>query len=404
MKSAAKKWKGAGSFGGLLPGIMMVFAAMMVVGAMATGTVYGRADNFTDIFYTNSFRGAFEWIQKLDWVGMIVQCVISCFSLFGVALLVIRIMTSMLFLSAKGMWEEVHDLKSSGESAEKDFLGMFGMAKTWASGKSGTGLDAIIGAVLMILPDVKRYSDFGEKAGGDFSEDITISQYMLKIALPTVMTVFFFAMGFNGTLFQALAVTVDAMGTLADKAISVNYAGFVDDLVNSQNGYKFYFDADGTQFGKFKQSVAKDLYGRVVKLTRGANPDQLYKLGEKVEAFVNEQFSATSSLDGALGIDAKVKSGLDDTNVGDDFVRYIEFEVVVSGNQTQSNAKISQPLSEWFTYAGFSDQKDTARVQYGHIILRQSSTYNGAYFNTGSVQRNPSPGTPNLTTPDAEEE
>ena len=178
-----KTIKRKSNLSGFFPGMLMVLAAIVVVGAIAGGTVQGRADNFTDIFYTNSFRGAFEWIKKLDWVGMIVQAVISVFSLFGVALLTIRIMTSMLFLSAKGMWEEVHDLKSGGETMEKDLFGMGGMLKSWTSGKAGTGLDAIVGAVLLLLPDVKRYSDFGEKAGGDFSDDITITQYILKIAL-----------------------------------------------------------------------------------------------------------------------------------------------------------------------------------------------------------------------------
>lgn len=397
---------------GMLPGILMVFAAMMVVGAMATGTVYGKADNFTDIFYTNSFRGAFEWIEKLDWVGMLVQIVISTFSLFGVALLTIRIMTSMLFLSAKGMWEEVHDLKSSGESAEKDFLGMFGMAKTWASGKSGTGLDAIVGAVLMILPDVKRYSDFGEKAGGDFSDDMTISQYMLKIALPTVMTVFFFAMGFNGTLFQALAVTVDAMGTLADRAISVNYAGIVDDLVNSQNGYKFYYDADGSSFGKMKQSMAKDLYGNIISLTRDATPDQLYRIGQWVEGQIDSNFADPSTLAIARGADENIKNGLQGENA-DGFVRYVEFDVVVSGNanmadgSTYALGKVSDMLA---SEAGFVIDENVARDQYMYIKLQQSSTYNGAYWNVGQVQGNNTNngqysggnGGGNVTTPDQE--
>ena len=55
-----------------------------------------HADNFTDIFYTQSFRGAFAWMEKLDWVGMILQAVISVFSIVGVSLVCIRIMTSIL--------------------------------------------------------------------------------------------------------------------------------------------------------------------------------------------------------------------------------------------------------------------------------------------------------------------
>ena len=72
MNSTCVKRREGLSFHGMLPGIVVAIATMLFIGAMATGTVYGKADNFTDIFYTNSFRGAFEWVQKLDWVGMIV--------------------------------------------------------------------------------------------------------------------------------------------------------------------------------------------------------------------------------------------------------------------------------------------------------------------------------------------
>ena len=169
--------------------ILGMLALIVFVMPLAMTSTVARADNFTDIFYTNSFRGAFTWVEKLDWLGMVVQVVISVFSLLGVVLLTIRIMTSMLYLSAKGMWEEVHDLKSVGGESELYDFGLLNMAKGWAHGKAGTGLDAIIGAILILLPDVKKYSDFGEKAGGQkFDEDTTISQYMLKIALPTVMT------------------------------------------------------------------------------------------------------------------------------------------------------------------------------------------------------------------------
>lgn len=365
-----------------LPGVVMLLAAFMVVGAFATGTVYGHADNFTDIFYTNSFRGAFDWIKKLDWVGMIVQCVISCFSLFGVALLVIRIMTSMLFLSAKGLWEEVHDLKSSGETAEKDFIGLFGMAKTWASGKSGTGLDAIIGAVMMILPDVKRYSDFGEKAGGDFQEDITISQYMLKIALPTVMTVFFFAMGFNGTLFQALAVTVDAMGTAADHIISVNYSGIVNDIINSRTGYEFYYDADGTNFGKFKQAAAKDMYTLAVAQTRDPSTDVLFAIGQEIENYINNTFDSPAKLQSAGKITPSVQEGLG-KEMADEYVRYITCEVHLTGSQAMSNTIGEElKLSDVMAKAGVSTGLDTQnREMYFHLVVNQQENYNGVFFN-----------------------
>ena len=362
--------------------MLFAFSLILIMGVLASTAVsVGHADKFTDIFYTNSFRGAFDWIKKLDWVGMIVQCVISCFSLFGVALLVIRIMTSMLYLSAKGMWEEVHDLKSTGES-EKDFLGMLGMAKTWASGKSGTGLDAIIGAVLILLPDVKKYSDFGEKSGQKFEEDISITQYMLKIALPTIMTVFFFAMGFNGTLFQALAVTVDFMGTMADRAVSINYTGFVEDLINSGTGYQFSFSAQGTNLGKFQQGLAKDIYGRVVSEVDNPNANQLYMIGQKVEEKVKE-IDGGSLVENSSQINEKVAQGLQGDQA-DKYIPYIGYNIVVNGSENigEQSKGYTWNMDDFLSEAmGDGAATTMKRDQWIHIFPRQTTNAGKNYFN-----------------------
>lgn len=341
-----------------------------------------NADNFTDVFYTNSFRGSFEWFKKLDWIGMVVQAVISVFSLVGVSLIVIRIMTSMLFLSAKGLWEEVHDLKQSGGESEMYDFGLINMAKTWAKGKAGTGLDAILGAVLVLLPDVKRYSDFGEKSGQKFDEDISISQYMLKIALPTVLAVFFLAMGFNGTLVKGLAVTVDAMGTLADKAVSVNYAGFVEDLVAAGSGYKFTFGMDGTERGQLKESIAKDLYGRVVSEARGATQAQLYAIGQSIESQVENNFD--DAVSNSTQISQKVQEGFSSEN-GDRYYSYLGFDVVANTSE-QSGVESAWTVSLAELLGDVNGLTSTEGYEkYYHIFVKQTNSFDGSYFNVDEL-------------------
>lgn len=366
---------------GYLSGSILVLAALIAMGALATGTMHASADNFTDIFYTNSFRGAFQWFKYLDWVGTLVQIVISAFSLFGVALMTIRIMTSLLFLSAKGMWEEVHDLKSQGGSEEKDLFGLLGMGKSWVQGKAGTGLDAIVGAVLLLLPDVKRYSDFGEKAGGDFSEDMTVTQYILKIAVPTVMTVFFFAMGFNGTLFHALAVTVDFMGDFADRAISVNYTGLVDDLINKNTGYVFTFDLDGTQKGEFQQGLAKDIFGRVVSKVKGIDAPTMEVAGNNIKAWVEGMDFATSPQ-----LTVKIKTGLQDETTADAYMEYLGYNVVINSSESVNGEIDKKALAEILgagtTAEGEGGVVDvSANPLYVHVFIKQDGDYNGAFLN-----------------------
>lgn len=332
----------------------------------STLCVSASADSFTEVFHTDSFRGSFAWFQKVDWVGTLVQAVISIFSLVGAALIIIRIMTSMLFLSAKGLWEEVHDLKQSGESEMYDF-GVINMAKSWAKGKSGTGLDAIFGAVLMLLPDVKRYSDFGEKSGQKFEEDTTISQYMLKIALPTVLAIFFLAMGFNGTLVKGLAVTVDAMGTLADHAVSVNYSGFVDDLVATKGGYKFTFAADGTEKGDFQQGLAKEIYGKAIHECRGLNEAQLNTLGLNIENAVKEIADTVPSLE---TIPENVKEGLT-MEGGDQYWSYVQFDTEVNISEAATGAATTLAITDSGLLSDLGlIEAPGAQPKYIHVFIK----------------------------------
>ena len=238
----------------------------------------------------------------------------------------------------------------------------------------------------MLLPDVKKYSDFGEKAGGDFSDDMSISQYMLKIALPTIMTVFFFAMGFNGTLFQALAVTVDAMGTVADRAVSVNYSGFVDDLINSGTGYQFVFSAAGTNEGKLQQQVAKDVYGRCVSQVKDANPQQLYAIGQNVEGWVSENVKPDSeAVSGSSQISAKVKEGLGG-DAADQYMSYLGYDIVINGNSEATSGEAVWSLGTDGALSGLELTDAAAqRPQYLHLFIKQTRDSANNYFNTDEI-------------------
>lgn len=365
---------------------MFLVGVAFIVWFSSNIMVARAADNFTDIFYTNSFRGSFEWFKKLDWLGMVVQAVISIFAIVGVSLIVMRVMTSLLYLSAKGLWEEVHDLKQGGGESEMFDFGLITMAKTWAKGKAGTGLDAIFGAVLILLPDVKKYSDFGEKSGNNFDADTSVSQYILKIALPTVLAVFFLAMAFNGTLLKGLAVTVDAMGTLADKAVSVNYSGFLEDLVNSGSGYKFTFAVAGTDKGELQEEIASDLYGKVISNVRDASPAQFQQIGINIENLIVSEFDGW--VDSSTAVTDQLKSSLT-AEGGDRYYGYIGFEITPNTSTNQSEGEVGQvSLSALLEGTGLVASQTTDGQNYDqiyHIFLRQDSTFAGVYWNVDDI-------------------
>lgn len=373
-------WLGAGCDLGLL----------IILGWLCTlYTHVGRADNFTDIFYTNSFRGTFEWVNKMDFIGMGCQWVLSVFSVIGVVLIVVRIVTSLLVINARGLCQEIHDIKQSGSGDLYD-LGMVGMVKSVAQGKHGTGADAIISAALCLAPDFIKYSDFAENSGMQFDNDVTTSQYMLKIAIPTVMSVFFFAMGFNGTLWHALAVTVDGMGAIADKAVSVNYAAIVDDLVNSNAGYKFQFGSLGTNLGGYQQDIAKDIYGRAVSHLENPSSAQLQAIGRTVENWVqnNVDYSILAKSP-QVGKDAQ--NGLTNGSAveKDRFIKYLGYDIVVNSNKdmkTQDGVK-SVAISELIKAKGDNEATIAGKSDdVVYLFFKQTNSFDGSYFNTDAAR------------------
>lgn len=343
--------------------------------------------SFTDIFNTQSFRGSFEWIYKLDWLGGIMQMIISVFSIVGVFLICVRIISSLLYLSSKNIWDEVSDLKKTGGDNDLYDLGFIGQLKKIGQGKQGTGFDAILGFIFMFLPDIKRYSDFAEGKKDSLDEGLSVSQYVLKIFVPTVMGIFFFAMGFNGTLFQALGVTVEAMGTLADKAVSQDYATMLDQLVLTGKAYNFAIAKDGTEKGEYQYGIARDIYTQVLRRLPDYTTNQALSIGAAIEQAVLEEITNDNIGNGG-SYGGAVKLTADDLNVDDNW-RLLGYELVINTTPEYSDANttpISKSLYEWaggsesgITEGGTLYGEDRPTV-YAHIYITQPKSTSSLYF------------------------
>lgn len=371
--------------------LFLLMTTATITLSLITAKVFNAATgngNFTDIFYSNSFRGSFEWIYKFNWLGAILQFVISVFSLFGVVLMLIRVITSMLYLSSKGIWEEVSELKK--DKSDKDIfdLGLLGQLKSVGQGKHGTGVDALFGAILILLPDVKRYSDFSDGRSDKFSDDMTMTQYMLKIALPTIMCTFFFAMGFNGTMFKALGITVDAMGAVADKAVSVDYAGFLKDLMNSGQAYSFALANDGTIKGKLQTSIAKELYGIILSKIDEPNTNTTLTIGQKLENLVQTEITSnTVSSGGEYG--GGIKLTEDDLNIDANW-NMLGYDIVVNTTESYTTSGIKPISHSLYDWAGGSEVPGiqgestlygTNRPKlYAHVFVKQTTTQDTTTF------------------------
>lgn len=371
----------------LLTSLAIAFLGTLFIASYPVVFNANTTRSFTDIFNTQSFRGSFEWIYKFDWLGGIVQFVISIFSLVGVILIALRVISSYLYISSKNIWDEVSDLKKTGGDTELYDLGFLGQLKKVTQGKQGTGVDAFMGFLFMFLPDIKKYSDFAEGKKDSLDEGLSATQYTLKIAVPVVMCTFFFAMGFNGTLFRALGITVEALGTVADKAVSQNYAAMLDRLIVTGDAYDFAISKDGTKRGEFQYQIARELYTDVLQRVDKYNTNMALSIGQQIEERVIKEITADKIGGGSPNGHAVKLSKEDltyDSNWG-----LLGYEIVINTTKEYSSAAvkpISHSLWDWAggEKSGIPKQgklygKDLPEM-YAHVFVTQTKNKSSLYF------------------------
>lgn len=246
------------------------------------------ADNLLDLFDSYAFRGSLKTIDKFNWVGKLMSYIISVFSMIGLFLVCYQRLISLLYLAGRNTFDTVHEIKSSLSSGSgRDAFGIRSMFTNamQGGGQYGTGLDAIVGFLLSLLPDVKKYSDYNpERMAFNVQEDDSCTTYMLKTAIPTIMMIFFFAMGYNGTLWQGYGVIVDAMGTAADQLVSTDLNSIVSTAMNTGKAYKFSWDASGSDYGDFMQDMVKAVYKQALKNGRDYTSDTQQSVGSYVDS------------------------------------------------------------------------------------------------------------------------
>ena len=237
---------------------------LLMILLVTSFSICGAAEGseLTDLFQTSAFTGSWEVFSKFNWLGKILNFLISMFCLIGLMMIAFRLIITLLYKSNEALFDRVYDLKQGqdGLFAIKDqFTNMFK-----GGGNYGVGLDAIVGFVLSLLPNIKAYSDYNpEKMLYNLAEDDTMTTYVLKISLPTIFAIFFFAIGFNGTLLQGYGSVANAMAKGAKKLVEVDLANSVEKVMSAGAYYQFSFDTSN-DLGKLQSSTAKNLYNKLL--------------------------------------------------------------------------------------------------------------------------------------------
>lgn len=250
-----------------------------------TPTLVLADDGLTDLFTTKAFQGSWEVINKFNWLGWLMNFIISAFSLMGLFLVLYSRMVTLLYLSSRNLWDNVAEVKDSSKG------NMFGLPALWQrtwTAQDGTGADAFVSFFYGLLPNVKKYSDYGSKSLGSLDDNDNALNYMLKTLPQTVLLVFFLALGFSGTLGQIYGTLVDGMTAVADNVVTIQLEDYVDKFFAQGNHYRFTLNADGTSKSSVQQVVAKRAYQEVVGKGNLLDGDRRHEVGMAIEGAVRE--------------------------------------------------------------------------------------------------------------------
>lgn len=312
--------------------------ALVVVG-LGTLPVLAGGGNLTEVFSTKAFQGSWEVINKFNWLGWLMNFIISSFCILGLFLVMYSRMISLLYLSSRNLWDNVADVKGQTQG---ELFGLKAMAQRVYQGQDGTGADAFVTFFYGLLPNVKKYSDYNDdKRYGDFSEDDTALNYILKTAPSTILLIVFLSLGFSGTLGQLYGVCVNGIVAVADNMVTINLERYVDQVFAQGNHYKFVINAEGTAESEIMQYTAKKAYQEIVGKANILDGDMRRKVGSEIEEQVRSEFaSKESEIANMLGLQGQI------TN--DSQWRGVDTRVVLSSDTTAPENGFVIDATEYF--------------------------------------------------------
>lgn len=288
----------------------MLFLAAVIV--LMPSSVFAK-DQLTQLFTTKAFQGSWEVINKFQIIGWLLNMIISVCCFIGLVLTVISIVLSLLYLSNKNLWNNVHAIKTSTSGSR--FFGMPELLQKTIAAESGSGLDAFVTFFLGLLPDVYTLCDYGGGNTGklDESSDNALN-YFLKTGIEKLVMIFFLAIGFSGVLWQLYGTVVDGLIVIADNVVAVDLGRQVQRIINLTGAYNFTIDSAGTAESDVQQRVAQLAYQEILgKTDLDLTDEDKFNLGADLTTLVTDNITVDSMSNflypnGGTASDSDIKS------------------------------------------------------------------------------------------------
>ena len=258
--------------------ISFILATLLLY--IALFTYYGFAtDGLTDVLTSDEVRGSQKYLNWMSWYGVMANATISIISLLGMVQCIITFITTLVYYASPPYWDYVASLKENQSTLASGNIEGFSAA---------SGLDAIVDAINSMNINIRKYSD----ASTEFDSNMNIDEYttgweyMMKKGPVILIAILFLNMGWKGVLQKMIAVTVDAITVYAEALPYQKVVDFAEWKAAQESGYEFTLGLSGSEEGKIKEKLAREIFGKVQSTLRYTAKEDIEKIGGNIEAMV----------------------------------------------------------------------------------------------------------------------
>lgn len=327
---------------------------------------FADGNNLTDLFDTEAFRGSWNVFNKFNWIGGILNFIISAICFFIMFSSCLSTITTVGYFALRPFWDTVDEVKKS--HMNQKFMGVGGYFEDAFMGKHSSGMDSIFSLLYVFVPNIKAWSEMNDEhlSSSGLTAEENIFSWFLKTGLNKIIIITMASMGFNGTLMKAYAMVADGVGAAAEHVVNYQLDETIDNIFTSGENFKFSLD-DGTAKGKLQQKVAEDIYRVVIKEGQVKDAQRKQKLGSSIQTSIKKEIT-----EGNMLTLVQANGANTDKLEADDW-KYIRYSLVTNSSSDSNPGTMTLDLTQ-FTAGG--EWKANLYVHITPILKKKAPSHN----------------------------
>lgn len=251
----------------------------------------------TALFKTEAFRGSWKVFEKYNWLGQILNWIISSVCFISLFCIVLSLVITLSYFALRPFWDTVHEIKKEnvgGGNGWTDVLGIGNYVKGSLFSTKTSGLDSLVNLFYIFVPDVYAKSEMNEEnRDPSLKSEDTVVTWLVKTGWKKVFIMLILSMGFNGTLMQCFGMVVDGLGVFGDRVASYRMDTLVNNILDSGDNYHFTLGDTGVSADVVKGNIAKECYKLVLGTVGADNQTSVMKqtIGKNIESRIRSEIT-----------------------------------------------------------------------------------------------------------------